>query len=114
MNVTTLAEAVAHFASLGYRGDFRAEEGGLREVFTGRTFRADHLRIDELFRFEGESDPDEQVVVFALCDPEAEARGTYVVPFGPSMDRLDAVAVRSLQDGRPGRRQVERGIRPKA
>ena len=100
MDVTTLADAVAHFSALGYRGGFRAEEAGLREVLTGNVYAPDHLQIDDLLRFEGESDPDDAAVVFALREVHGDARGTYVVAFGPQMDRLDVAAVRQLRDAR--------------
>lgn len=65
MEMTTLAEAVTHFSAMGYRGSFRAEESGLREVFSGKLYPPGDLRIDDLFRFEGETDPGDQVVLFA-------------------------------------------------
>ena len=36
-----------------------------------------------------------------FSDSEGAKRGTYVVAFGPQMDRLDAEAVRRLRDARP-------------
>lgn len=100
MYESTVADAIAHFTAHGYTGGFRAEGVTLRDVVTGRTYRPERLRIDELRRFEGESDPGDSAVVFALSDSEGQARGTYVVAFGPEMDRLDAEAVRRLSDGR--------------
>lgn len=99
-DVATLAEAVAHLTERGYRGDFKAEERGLREVFSGELYSAEQLQIDALFRFEGETDPADQAEVFALSDLAGVPRGTYVVAFGPGMPRHDARALNGLRDAR--------------
>jgi len=91
-----LAHAVERLTAAGYRDDFRAEPGGLRAVETGRVHEPESLVIDEMVRFEGESDPDEEVVVFALNSASAGTRGTYVVTFGTYVDPLDALMVRRL------------------
>jgi len=96
----TLAGAIRRFAASGYTGGFRAVEGGLCEVRSGRVYPHDQLRIDQLARFEGESDPDEQVAVYALSSATGGKLGTYVVAFGPSIDRSDVDAVRGLRDAR--------------
>jgi hypothetical protein len=103
---STVADAVSHFTAHGYTGGFRAENGELRDVVTGLTHRPERLLIDDLLRFEGESDPGDSAVVFALSDSEGEKRGTYVVAFDPQMDRLDAEAVRRLSDARHRTAQV--------
>jgi hypothetical protein len=107
MYESSVADAVSHFTAQGYTGGFRAENGELRDVFTGLTYRPEQLRIDDLVRFEGESDPGDSAAVFALSDSEGAKRGTYVVAFGPQMDRLDAEAVRRLRDAR--HRKAEAG-----
>ena len=96
----TLIGAIERFAARGYTGGFRAVEAGLRDVTSGRIYPPGQLRIDELARFEGESDPDEQVAVYALSSATGTKLGTYVVAFGPSIDRCDAHAVRGLGDAR--------------
>ncbi|HXV37409.1 MAG TPA: hypothetical protein VEC18_09675 [Myxococcota bacterium] len=100
MEEGTLAAAIECFARRGYTGGFRAVDGGLRDVRSGRVYRPEQLQIDEVARFEGMSDPDEQVAAFALSDATGENRGVYVVAFGPSIDRLDADAVQRLRDAR--------------
>ena len=61
----------------------------------------EQVRIEQALRFEGDSTPDEQVVVFALrCAPHGN-RGTYVVPHGPETPAEDAEAMVRLADARP-------------
>jgi hypothetical protein len=100
----SIAETVSSLTARGYRGSFRAEEAGLREVMSGKLYRPERLRIEDLARFEGESDPGDSAAVLAVSDSRGVPLGTYVVAFGPQMDRLDADAVRRLADARPDMR----------
>ena len=80
----------------GYREDFRAESGGLRAVGRGSLHEPESLVIEEIVRFEGASDPEDQAVLFALRDALQEVRGTYVAAYGLYMDPLDGVMTRRL------------------
>ena len=91
-----LAHAVERLTKAGYRDDFRAERGGLRAVNAGRTYEPESLVVDEVVRFEGESDPGDEAVVFALSSEPSGARGTYVVTYGTYADPIDAEMMRRL------------------
>jgi hypothetical protein len=103
MAMENLAQAVERLTAAGYEDAFRAEGTGLRALRTGRVHEPELLTIDEVVRFEGATDPDEEAVVFALKSEGNETRGTYVVSYGIYMDPLDAVMVRRLADRRPRR-----------
>lgn len=96
----TLAELVRSFTERGYAGAFRAEGGRLREVESGRRYAPEELCVDEIGRFEGITDPDDEAMVLALRAADG-VRGTYTVGFGPGMDPLDGEMVRRLRDRRP-------------
>jgi hypothetical protein len=91
-----LAHAVERLTEAGYRDDFRAERDGLRAVRSGRTYEPESLVVDEVARFEGDSDPDDEVVVFALRSESSDVRGTYVVTYGTYVAPADAVMLRRL------------------
>jgi hypothetical protein len=99
--------SVSHFTAHGYTA--ARGERGLRDLITGLTYRPERLRIDDLLRFAGESDPGDSAVVFAPSDSESEERGTDVVAFDPQMDRLDAEAVHRSSDAH--HRKAEAGRR---
>jgi hypothetical protein len=94
MPMETIAEALERLAVAGYTDDYRAEAKGLRSDTTGAVHPADRFRVDEIVRFEGESDPSEESAVFALTSEADGTKGTYTVAFGPMMDALDAKMVR--------------------
>ncbi len=92
----SLSHAVARLAGSGYTHSLRAEHGKLHDLATGERYDPERLEIDEVVRFEGESDPDEQAVLFALRSPGGKALGTYSVVFGPATPPEDGDVVRRL------------------
>jgi len=96
----TLSEAVERLSAAGYRDDFRAEAGGLRAVRARCMHEPEVLVIEELLRFEGATDPQDEAMLFALHCTTHDVRGTYVVAYGPTMDPADGEMVRRLTDGR--------------
>jgi hypothetical protein len=42
--------------------------------------------VERLFRFEGPSDPGDEMIVFGLCDPGSGTKGVLASAFGPSAD----------------------------
>lgn len=92
-----LSEAIERLNAAGYTHDFRGEKEGIRDVVGDKLYRAESLRVDEVVRFEGTTDPDEEAILFALRSEEDGVQGTYVVAYGPSVDPLDAQIVQKLR-----------------
>ena len=96
MQTESLSDAIERLDQCGFTHGLKAEGGRLRDLATGACFDPEILSIDEVVRFEGESDPDEQAVLFALRSPQGGALGTYSAVFGPSMPPEDGDIVRRL------------------
>ena len=96
MPMETLSEALQRLTAAGYTDDYQAESGGLRSRSIGTVHPAEQFRIDEVVRFEGDSDPSDESAVFALTSQGDGTKGTYTVTYGPMMDSLDAVMVGRL------------------
>jgi hypothetical protein len=80
----TVTEALALLASQGYEVEFQ---------FMGDRFTCDTAEcavsdvvVERLFRFEGPSDPGDEMVVFGLLDPATGTRGRFASGFGPAAD----------------------------
>jgi hypothetical protein len=99
--MNTLSDATELFIRRGYRETFVADNNRLRSAEDGQCFRPDEFIVDEVARFEGESDPDDQAAVFALRTRDGTRRGTYTVPFGPMTPLPDTAVVRRLALRRP-------------
>jgi hypothetical protein len=94
--VEGLADTVNRLTAAGYTDDFRAEADGLRAVASRCVHAPESLSIDEVVRFEGITDPDDEAIVFALRCGEHGIKGTYTLPYGSKMELLDAEMVRRL------------------
>jgi hypothetical protein len=96
MGAETLSEVVDRLSEAGYADDFRAEAQGLHAVAAGCTHPPESFSVDDVARFEGLTNPDDEEIVFALrCVPHG-TKGTYVTSYGPQISPLDAEMVRRL------------------
>ena len=57
----------------------------------------DDFEIDKVYRFEGESNPDDEAVVYALSSPKFGVKGVLVNGYGISADAASAKMVEKLQ-----------------
>ncbi|HEX9627112.1 MAG TPA: hypothetical protein VGA00_09260 [Acidiferrobacterales bacterium] len=81
----TMQEAITQLRKRGFATEFELINHQLRVPGTGRSYRPDELRIVEYHRFEGESDPDDMAVVYALESRDG-TRGIITDAFGPYAD----------------------------
>jgi hypothetical protein len=96
----SISEAIARLEGAGFRDSFRAEKGGLFALAAQRFFAPESLVVEEVRRFEGESDPDDMAILFALRSPAGDVRGTFTSEYGPKLsDPESAEVLRKL--GRP-------------
>jgi hypothetical protein len=84
-----LTEKLAELEEKGYRADFKLEGGKLKVVKGDQSFSADELTIRKDFRFEGESNPDDMSILYAL-EAQDGTKGTVVHAYGP--DANDALS----------------------
>ena len=82
----TVTEALALLYREGYRSDFELVNGMLRSDGGNSACGIDDAIVERLYRFEGPSDPGDQMIVFGLLDPISDRRGTLAAPFGPAAD----------------------------
>ena len=101
MSLETMSAAISRLAQAGYSGSFSAtDDGGLRCTGCEGWHAPRDAGIDEIVRFEGNSDPADEAAVFALSCGHCGAKGTYVVTYGPEMGSADAEVVKGLLDHR--------------
>ena len=89
----TLSEAIAALEAVGFLDAFRAEADGLRALAAGRSFAPETLVVEEVRRFEGESDPDDMAVLFALRSEGGDVRGTFTTEYGAKLADPEAAEV---------------------
>ena len=96
----TMVDALRRLGKRGYTDAFQAKPDGLRSLETGEVFPPENLVVEDVARFEGQSDPGDEATIFALRSENGGIRGTYTVTFGTYMDVLDAEMVPRLREGR--------------
>jgi hypothetical protein len=81
----TVTEALSDLARRGFTANLEYLDGALTAADTGRRFRPEELTIVEHHRFEGESDPEDMAVVYAVESRDG-VRGVVVDAFGVYAD----------------------------
>ena len=93
----TLIDALARLAAAGFRDSFRARGDGLYAIDAGRALAPERLAVVEMVRFEGDSDPQDELVLLALqSEEDGGVRGTWLVSYGPQMDAESDALLRRL------------------
>lgn len=82
----TVTEAMQELKAQGYAADFQLIEGAIRWDDRSSSCSVDSVVVEHMFRFEGPSDPGDEMVVFGLYDPATDTRGALASAFGPAAD----------------------------
>ena len=83
----TVTEATRLLASEGYAANVTLLDGGvLRFSGVDASCGLDEAVVERMYRFEGDSDPGDEMVVFGLLFPREGVRGTLVSAFGMAAD----------------------------
>jgi hypothetical protein len=96
----SLSGALDRLVARGYDADFFARDGQLACADCEHPVAPDDAVIDDIVRFEGDSDPAEELVVYAISSGPCGRKGTYTVAFGPEIGADDIAIVGHLRDGR--------------
>ncbi|MEO8588239.1 MAG: phosphoribosylpyrophosphate synthetase [Flavobacteriales bacterium] len=93
---STLSEAVNDLQRRGYTDDLVLAERCL--VCDARSLSLDpaDFHIDELHRFEGNSDPEDQSIVYAIRSDKHGLKGILVNAYGPDASSLTQEMVSKL------------------
>jgi hypothetical protein len=82
----TVTDALEMLRGLGYTADFELDGDQLRSTAGPAVCAVDEAVVEHLYRFEGPSDPGDEMIVFALLDPATGVRGTLATAFGLAAD----------------------------
>ena len=76
-----MVDALNKLSQKGYKNGFKLRDKFLESLGSGKKYRPEDLCIVEYHRFEGETNPSDMSVVFALRSKNAE-KGTVVSSYG--------------------------------
>jgi hypothetical protein len=91
----TLKRVVDELNRRGYTEHFKAIDGGLEALQSGRRFAPKDLTIRGYYRFEGVSDPDDMAIAYAI-ETTSGVRGVLVDAFGVYADPTTAEALKGV------------------
>ena len=95
-----MPEAIERLRAEGYGCDLCAVAGGrLRCGACGEVVPAADVAVEQTVRYEGESDPADEVILLALHSPCGH-RGLYDTAYGPAAAPDDVEALLALTDSR--------------
>lgn len=92
----TLAEAVNGLKQRGYTIDFNIERDRIVCHKTPLVLQPHQFEITEVYRFEGDTDPADEAVVFAIESKEGE-KGVLVSGYGASDDAVTDEMMQKLR-----------------
>lgn len=90
----TVSEAITGLRERGFTLDFNLEENCI--ICHGDKFKADDFEIVEAHRFEGDTDPSDEAVVYAI-QSKTGLKGVLVNGYGISADAMDAEMAKKLR-----------------
>ncbi|WP_234733497.1 hypothetical protein [Tellurirhabdus bombi] len=87
----TLTEAMETLRERGYIHEFTPKRDYLEESGSGLRIKSDEFHVDEFHRFEGTSDPGDEMTLYAISAPNdmkgvfVSAQGTYANEVTPEL-----------------------------
>jgi hypothetical protein len=96
----TVVEAVNGLKQRGYSIDFNLEADRISCPKTPLSLKPDEFEITEVYRFEGNSDPADEAVVYAIESRRGQ-RGVLVNGFGISADEVGEEMIKKLSIHQP-------------
>lgn len=96
----TVTEAINGLRSKGYHLDFNLDQNCL--ICTAGRYNAADFEITEVHRFEGQTDPADEAVVYAIESHKGD-RGVLVTGYGISAEGVSAEIVSKLSVHQSGK-----------
>src|SRR3954454_2188427 len=92
----TVTEAVTDLNKRGYTAEFTLKPDCLYCLDRQIRLNANQFTIDELYRFEGNTDPADETIVFAISATDGSIKGTLVNAYGMYADTVSEELVHKL------------------
>lgn len=81
-NYTTLTEAITALRQQGYTEDFNLNNNCIKCGGNNLELYPDDFHIDKFFRFEGNTNPDDSSILYAIASTDQQVKGVLVNSYG--------------------------------
>lgn len=94
----TVSQTIEGLKKEGYTMDFNVNQECVTCHKTNTVLSPDEFEIDAVYRFEGESNPDDEAVVYAISSPKFGVKGILVNAYGPYAEEASTALVQKLHE----------------
>ena len=95
-NFGTVSQTINALKRQGYDLDFNIKQECLICHQTNTVLSPEDFEMDAVYRFEGESNPDDEAVVYAISSPKYSVKGILVNAYGIYADDASDALVQKL------------------
>ncbi|MGB3344452.1 MAG: phosphoribosylpyrophosphate synthetase [Aequorivita sp.] len=96
--MTTLSEVIDHLKEKGYTTDFNLKPNYLGYEGNSQKLFPEEFIVDKHYRFEGESNPDDEAIVFAISSPKYNLKGVLINGYGISSESITDEMIKALDE----------------
>jgi hypothetical protein len=96
INMDSLVTVLTEVEKMGFTTQFEVTEKGLVSLKTGDIFLPGQVSISHFYRFEGDSNPDDSSILYAIETDTCE-RGTLVDGYGVSAESTTSSFFRKVK-----------------
>jgi hypothetical protein len=96
-NYDTVTEAVNGLSKRGYTYNFNLGDDCIGCETHGINLKPDEFHIDEIYRFEGDTDPADETIVYAISSVNRKMKGVLVNAFGMYSDSVSNDLIAKLK-----------------
>ncbi|MEP6513564.1 MAG: phosphoribosylpyrophosphate synthetase [Parafilimonas sp.] len=92
----TLSEALSDLKKRGYITDFNLVFDKVKCTATGKCLSPAEFEITAHYRFEGESNPSDEAVIYTIESKDGIMKGTLVSAYGMYSEKINEEMIRKL------------------
>ena len=85
--MSTMVSILEVLGGTGYTTQFKATEKGITSMENEKSYKPEDVKINHFYRFEGESNPDDSSIVYAIETKDGQ-KGTLIDSYGMYNDPL--------------------------
>jgi hypothetical protein len=93
----TLSETINALRKEGYTLDFNLHDDCVVCHNKENQLTAEEFEIDAVFRFDGQTDPDDEAIIYAISSTKHHAKGILVNGYGVYNDEFSSVLIEKLR-----------------
>ncbi|MCW3086173.1 MAG: hypothetical protein JWP12_3539 [Bacteroidetes bacterium] len=96
-HMKTLAAVINSLTAVGYTAQFKAIKEGLKSMTTEKVYRPEEVKITNFYRFEGESDPSDNSIMYAI-ETQSGEKGTLIDAYGAYHDTQITTFIKEVEE----------------